>query len=266
MTATGACGYVFDHMWAEERTRLGGLEAALDPGTRDLLDRLGAGPGRRCLEVGAGGGTVARWLADRVVPGGSVVATDIETGFLDAQAQRHPALEVLRHDLLADDLPGGFDLVHARWLLHWLPGRALGLRRMVGALRPEGVLLVEEPDFVTAFGACEPPVLRRVLIAGIRLIEEVASADAEYGRRLLDDLTAAGLVEVAAEGRCPLVRGGSSPAAHFLRLTLEKVRQPLVTGGKVTGAEMGEAVAALDDPSVTVVMPMTVAAWGRRPG
>jgi SAM-dependent methyltransferase len=266
MTAIQASGYVFDHAWTEERTRLGGLEAAFDPGTRDLLERLGAGPGRRCLEVGAGGGTVACWLADRVVPGGSVVATDVETGFLDAQVQHHPALEVLRHDLATDDLPGGFDLVHARWLVHWLPDRALALRRMVGALRPGGVLLVEEPDFVTAFGACEPPALRRVLTACIRHLEGTSPGDAEYGRRLLDDLTAAGVVEVAAEGRCPLVRGGSPPAAHFLRLTLEKVRQPLVAGGMVTGAEIVEAVAALDDPAVTVVMPLTVAAWGRRPG
>jgi trans-aconitate methyltransferase len=149
---SGTGGYVFDHVWEAERTRLAGLEAAFDAGTRGHLERLGADAGWRCLEVGAGGGTVACWLADRVAPHGAVVATDTETSFLEAAAAQHPGLEVLRHDIAAEDLPTGFDLVHARWLVHWLPDKRLGLRRMVAALRPGGLLLVEEPDFVTALG------------------------------------------------------------------------------------------------------------------
>ena len=35
--------------------------------------------------------------------------------------------------------------------------------------------------------------------------------------------TAAGLTDVATEGRTAIVRGGSPPAAHFLRLTIEKL-------------------------------------------
>src|SRR5262249_37387756 len=56
-------GYAYDHAWTEERIRLAGLESALDEGTRVHLQRLGAGPGRRCIEIGAGGGAVALWLA-----------------------------------------------------------------------------------------------------------------------------------------------------------------------------------------------------------
>src|SRR5262249_44816831 len=66
--------YEYDHAWEMERVRLAGLESALDPGTRDHLARLGAGPGARCLEIGAGGGSVAFWLAERVAPDGVVVA------------------------------------------------------------------------------------------------------------------------------------------------------------------------------------------------
>ena len=95
-------GYTYDHAWTEERIRLAGLEAALDPGTREHLARLGVGSGRRCLEVGAGGGAVAFWLAERVAPGGTVVATDLETDFLEAEAARHPGPEVLRHDITAE--------------------------------------------------------------------------------------------------------------------------------------------------------------------
>jgi SAM-dependent methyltransferase len=257
-------GYTFDHGWDEERLRLRGLEIALDPGTREHLIRLGVGPGSRCLEIGAGGGAVACWLAERVAPDGVVVATDLETGFLEAEASQYPTLRVLQHDLMADDLPDGFDFVHARYLVEWLPDKALALRRMVAALRPGGVLLDEEPDFVTIFETPESSALRHVMVAAMRYLESTCPIDNQYGRRLLDDLTAAGLADVEAEGRCAIVRGGSPPAANFLRLTIEKLREPLIAGGRVREAEIAEAVAALDDPSASIMFPLTVAAWGRR--
>lgn len=257
-------GYAYDHAWTQERVRLAGLESALDPGTRAHLLRLGVGPGRRCLEIGAGGGAIALWLAEHVLPNGKVVATDLETDFLEQQAARSPALEVLRHDITVEDLPTGFDLVHARWLVEWLPDKRQALRRMLAALRPGGVLLDEEPDFVTIYEAAEPPALRRVMRAAMAHLERTCPVDCEYGRRLLDDVSAAGFVDAGAEGRCPVVRGGTPPAAHFLRLTLDKLEPALLADRTVTAAEYAEAVAVLNDPSRTIVMPMTVAAWGWR--
>jgi SAM-dependent methyltransferase len=256
--------YTYDHAWTDERRRLAGLEATLDPGTQQHLTRLGVGPGTRCLEIGAGGGSIAFWLAGSVQPGGRVVATDLEPDFLQSEAANHPGLEVLRHDLMAEELPTGFDVVHARWLVEWMPDKQAALRRMVSALRPGGVLLVEEPDFVTIYEAAEPAALRRVMLAGMRHLETTSHVDCTYGRRVLGDLIAVGLVDAAAEGRCPIVRGGSPLAGDFLRLTLVKLREPLLVAGAVTEAEFAEAVATLEDPRVTVVAPMTVAAWGRR--
>jgi hypothetical protein len=62
-----------------------------------------------------------------------------------------------------------------------------------------------------------------------------------------------------------IVRGGSPPAAHFLRLTVEKLRGPLIGGHRVSESEFDEAVSILDDPGANVMFPLTVAAWGRRP-
>ena len=258
-------GYSYDHAWTEERLRLAGLESALDPGTHEHLVRLGVGPGSRCLEIGAGGGAVALWLAERVAPNGKVVATDLDTDFLEAAAPAYPTLEVLRHDITSDDLPTGFDLLHTRYLVEWLPDKQGALRRMTAAVRAGGALLIEEPDWITIYEAAEPPALRHVVRAAMQYLEATTPINCEYGRQLLDDLSSVGLVEVEAEGRCPLVRGGTPPAAHFLRLTIEKFKSALLAANTVTEAEFTEAVHALEDPSVTVVMPMTVAAWGRRP-
>ena len=258
-------GYVYEHAWDAEVVRLRGLESALDPGTRDHLLRLGVKPGARCLEIGAGGGAVAHWLAEQVGPDGVVVATDLETDFLEKMAADFPTLQVLRHDLTAEDLPGGFDLVHARYLVEWLPDKLLALRRMVAALRPGGVLLDEEPDWVTIFETPESSALRHVMIAAMRYLEATSPIDTEYGRRLVGDLVAAGLEDVQAEGRCAIVPGGSPPAAGFLRLTIEKLRGPLISRHRVSEIEFSEALAILDDPATSVMFPLTVAAWGRRP-
>ena len=152
--------------WDEERIRLAGLESALDEGTRAHLLRMGVGPGSRCIEIGAGGGTVALWLAESVAPAGKVIATDLETDFLQGQAAGYPTLEVLRHDIGAEDLPSGFDVVHPRWVTEWLPDKRQALNQMVAALRPGGVLLDEEPDFVTVYEMAEPPALHNVSARG----------------------------------------------------------------------------------------------------
>jgi hypothetical protein len=50
-----------------------------------------------------------------------------------------------------------------------------------------------------------------------------------------------------------------------LLLTIEKFRGPLVASKTVSEEKFNEATAALQDPNRSIVMPMTVAAWGRRP-
>ncbi|HEX9515625.1 MAG TPA: methyltransferase domain-containing protein [Streptosporangiaceae bacterium] len=205
------------------------------------------------------------WLAERVAPGGLVVATDLETDFLESAAPGYPTLKVLTHDITAEDPPTGFDFVHARWLVEWLPDKRLALGRMVSALRPGGTLLIEEPDFVTIYGSGDSIAVRHVFIEAMRHLESTCPIDCEYGRRAMGDLVAVGLEDVQAEGRCPVVLGGTPLATGFLRLTVEKLREPVLAAGEVSPAEFAQALADLQDPSVTVVAPMTVAAWGMRP-
>lgn len=65
---------------AAEDERLGLLEQLYDPLSRRR--RAIVQPGWRCLEVGAGRGSMAIWLAEQVGPAGHVVATDIDVGYL----------------------------------------------------------------------------------------------------------------------------------------------------------------------------------------
>src|SRR6478609_9538002 len=76
-------GYIFDNA-AERETeqRFGSLAALYDPRTIHFLEATGVGSGWRCLEIGAGGESIATWLADRVGDTGHVTATDIDPRFL----------------------------------------------------------------------------------------------------------------------------------------------------------------------------------------
>jgi SAM-dependent methyltransferase len=129
---------------ATEAGRLALLEQRFDAGTIRRLGDLGVRSGWRCLEVGAGHGSIARWLSDKVGPAGSVVAADIGTRFLTNLPDNVDVREI---DIRELELEQDFDLVHCRALLMHLPDPADALARIVTALRPGGVLLAEEGDF-----------------------------------------------------------------------------------------------------------------------
>jgi SAM-dependent methyltransferase len=63
--------------------RRGHIERMKEPLTLRLLDDLDLRPGNRVLELGAGTGELARRLAERVGPDGSVIASDVATGMVD---------------------------------------------------------------------------------------------------------------------------------------------------------------------------------------
>ena len=108
--------YLFTHEEKTERERLAAIEAACDPITIECLEKIGVADGWHCLEVGGGGGSMAEWLCGAVGPSGRVVATDLQTKFLEAIDA--PNLEVRRHDITGEDLePDTFDLVMARKVL-----------------------------------------------------------------------------------------------------------------------------------------------------
>src|SRR5437762_3803295 len=91
--------YLFPNDHAVAVARLQRLEAIEDPGTIAVLEKAGVAPGWTCLELGAGAGSIAYWLAERVGKGGRVVAADLDPRLLDRSR-----CEVWRHDLRTDGL------------------------------------------------------------------------------------------------------------------------------------------------------------------
>jgi SAM-dependent methyltransferase len=259
--------YAFDNALALQRERLDLLELLFDPGTIRHLDARGVRPGLRCLEVGAGGGSIAAWLCDRVAPEGSVLATDLDTRWVAERS--HPNLEIRVHDLLEDDLPEGeFDLVHVRLVVGWLlPDPTAGVRRLIAALKPGGWLLAEEMDFVSAvpdptMDAQPRELFECVVAAHNAVLAERHAFDPFYGRRLTGDLEAAGLTDTGSEGRTSMWHGGG-PGGRIWQLTIAQLRDSIIDLGLMSPTEVDAALTLCDDPYLTMMSPLVMAAWGR---
>src|SRR4051812_17392220 len=179
--------YVFDNAWQQEQQRLEALSNTWDANTRRNFEALGPLKGLRVLDVGAGGGSVARWLCDAVGPTGHVVVTDIDTRFIDAIDASN--LEARRHDIVQDDLEAAaFDVVHCRLVLEHLPASDVALKKMIAALKPGGALLVEEFDHVSFLpapdAAPDAQAAWHAFLAAFTAIASQRGLDLTYGRRL----------------------------------------------------------------------------------
>jgi SAM-dependent methyltransferase len=253
---------------AFERERLALLTEIADPIAARRLTDLGVGPGWRCLDVGAGDGSVARWLARRVGPEGRVVATDLNPRFLVGHGL--PNLEVRRHDILEDELEAAhYDLVHCRCVLQHLPDPLQGLRRMVDAVRPGGWLFVEEID-LGSVGATDPRHPRaaefdRTARPLWATRQATGPMDSTFGRRLPALVERFGIRELGHEGVTLIGRGGD-PTARFGRMSEALLRGRFVAAGVLTEADFDERDRAYDDPSFWFTGLTFFGAWGRRPG
>jgi SAM-dependent methyltransferase len=256
--------YVLDNAAEQTAARFAALPSLYDPGTIRHLEQLGVGAGWRCLEIGGGGGSIAAWLRDRVGPTGHVLATDVNTRFLERL--RSPNLEVRRHDIASDPLPdGAFDLVHLRLVLMHIPQRDEVLERLAGALRPGGWLLAEEFDSLSMPPDPSVNPAETLLKSEIAMREVMAAGgvDFRYGRFLPARLRALGLVGVDAEGRVLLWRGCAAGGA-LLRANFEQLRDAILATGRLTADEFERDLARLDDEGFMRPSPVMWAAWGRR--
>ena len=192
--------YLFGGEYAKERARLAGIETLWDPGSQSLLDEVGLGPGWRCLEVGAGGGSLVEWMVQR---GATVTAVDIDTQFIEHLAS--DAVDVRRLDIRTDGLPDGeFDLVHARLVLEHLSDRRKIVDRLAGTLRPGGWMVIEDYDWTCFDWENEDPSLEATTQAITGFMER-AGYERDYGRRVVADIAEAGFIDVRGEGRARII-------------------------------------------------------------
>ncbi|NEB41793.1 class I SAM-dependent methyltransferase [Streptomyces sp. SID14515] len=246
-----------------ERERIGLIGEVFDPFTRRRLADLGPLSGLRCLDVGAGPGTVAAWLADQVGSFGEVVALDRDTSLLREAA--HPGVRAWQADIHAApdaELPApGFDLIHARLTLCHLPGREEVLPRLVSMLAPGGLLLVS--DVINTMACASPhPAVRALTRAYDQALVTTLDSDLNYARSYPAPLAAAGLTGIGMAADVPLVRA-DHPTVRFWTLTFSAMRTEILATGLIDADGFDAAIGHLQAPATHELGYTLVTAWGR---
>ncbi len=255
-------GYALDNSWDKARRRLTLLEFYLDPKTKRRALSLGVGGGWRCLEVGAGGGSIARWLSEQVGANGNVVATDINTALL--KSIEGPNFRTLQHDILSGPPPeGNFDLVHSRWILHHLREPEIAVRHMISALQPGGWLLLEEVDFFPVH-ASDNADYRDFMTALVNTVVIASGRDCFWARALPALIEGLGMQNIDGEGDFSLLKGGSE-VAEFFALTAEQMREPMLASGAIDAEKLNRALELLSRPTFWAFGGGGVSVWAQRP-
>jgi SAM-dependent methyltransferase len=239
--------YWFDNSLSDEGDRLRLLEAIADPRSIRLLGDLGVGTGWRCAELGAGGGSMALWLADQVADAGSVLAVDKDVTLLKHLNER-ANISIVKTSIEDLDLPSAsLDLIHTRNVLMHINDADPIIARLVEALRPGGALLLEEADYFPLAGMTSPAV------------HEVTSALVSqwtWARSMPNTVAQLPVSEMNVTIDTSMLQGGSAEAAfwiHTLRSVEHRLTDPEVARSNglpsVTQATFDEAMALLADES-----------------
>lgn len=263
-----------------ERLRL--LEAWGDPDTHTVMRTIGLRPAWRCLEIGAGAGSVARWLAGQC-SAGSVIAVDIDTrygasGDSLGGAAGEPAggsagepaggsapgnLEWRTADIGSIDFPAGsFELVHSRVTFCHLPEREAMVATAAGWLAPGGWLVIGDPMCMPAAGSVHQPIRR--FFGALETAWRAQGSDmTTWAQTIPSQLARVGLRDIGVLTRANCL-GEKGPYGRLAFANLRQEGAYLVQRGLLEQRDVDAVVTLCSEPGFTDIRSITVYAWGRK--
>jgi ubiquinone/menaquinone biosynthesis C-methylase UbiE len=251
-----------------ERLRV--LAAARRASTLELFRLAGLRPGMRCADLGCGSGDVTLEMAALAGPAGSAVGIDMDHAKLEparAAARERGLVNVAFEmgDVNQWHGAGGYDFVYCRFLFQHLARPADLLRRMWEAVRPGGVLAVEDADLEGLF--CDPDNDGSSFCR--RIYAEVLArngGDPGCARRLVRYFREIGISGPAMRMLQGISAGGDAKVMPLL--TLEAIADSVVSAGLADADEVASAIEDLAaftaDPGTTIADPRIFQVWARR--
>jgi ubiquinone/menaquinone biosynthesis C-methylase UbiE len=215
--------------------------------TGDFLSLVGLTTGWACLDVGCGDGQVTIRMARAAGPTGRAVGVDADAGALaiagEAASRAGVRVELVRADAGSPVERDAFDLAYARLVLSHLVEPMSALRAMHDAVRPGGVVAIEDLDTGTL--RSDPPT------AALDRLQDLYGAtvrahggDPTIGPRLRTMLAAAGFRE--AQERTVANPMTEVEDKVFLVELLDNMRETMLDTGVATAAVLDEVRAEVD--------------------
>jgi SAM-dependent methyltransferase len=259
-------GYAFDNDSAHAEMHLAAITALLDRPSRDRITDLIDLKGKRCLEVGAGSGSMAVWMAEQVGDDGFVLATDIKPRPIAPRVN----LSVMEHDITTGAPSGShWDLIHVRLLLNHLPERRAILSALASRLVPGGILLTEDyyPTRSVDLVIHAPTKKDAALLEQYQSIHYRALSDhgndKGWARRAILAMMEESLVDVHTVMHGETWRGGGV-GCQFLAAGLAQLHGEL-RGFGMTEEQLHRVAELFDDPGLLLHGHLMYSTSGRRP-
>jgi hypothetical protein len=175
-------------------------------------------------------------------------------------------VEFQHSDIFENNLAPEFDVVYARFLLTHLRRPAEALARLLGALCPGGVVIVEDIDFTGHF--CYPPSMD--FSRYVELYTQVVrrrGGDPHIGPRVPELLLDSGFERVQMHVVQPA--GLDGEVKLIVPLTMENIMDAVLAeelASKDEGVQVIEELYAFaHNPRTVLSLPRIVQAWGYRP-
>jgi trans-aconitate 2-methyltransferase len=255
---------------AQGRNRLSVIARILEPTTEALLRRAGLRKGITVVDAGCGGGDVTFTLARLVGRDGHVTAIDLDEEKLTLARAEAETRAVTHVKFEAGDVTAPWpvkdaDMVFARFILTHLPHPMVLLREAMAALKPGGVIVVEDIDLSGRFSYPECASLDTAAELYMTLSRR-RGGDPTIGRRLSLLLEEAGFDQVETTVVQPFSR--KNGAKDVAVLTFAAVADGLKAEGLANAEEIAWISRDIEEfnrrPDTIVSLPRIFQAWGRK--
>jgi precorrin-6B methylase 2 len=233
-----------------------------DPRSIAFISGLGIPLDATCLEVGAGLGSLARWMATRLAPRGIIQATEVQPDLVRAIGEGAPPnVEAVRHDIATNAPPRpSYDLIHARFVLEHLPSRDGVLRSLAAVLSPGGWLVIEDALITTA--VLEGPGSYLKAMAAFARQRADRGSDYTWARNLPGQFQQLGLGSIRAQRVADIFESGSDLGAFWAAVLRQ---EPASVGAAYDAVSpASEAIALLCTSSEWFSGPQVIQCAGRR--
>jgi ubiquinone/menaquinone biosynthesis C-methylase UbiE/GNAT superfamily N-acetyltransferase len=237
-----------------EYERLCLIQDSFDEKTQKHLLKAGLKEGMDCLEVGVGAGSIILWMKEQLSSDSLVVGVDLDTSHLEDEE-----LQLIQGDILDLDIDKKFDLIHLRYvLIHNNKAKEI-LTKLYSLLKPNGKLIIEEPDFTLAkwMDTEHRDACKRVNSAICKMYE-TRGLKAHYGSIMHLGLEEIGFEIEETRSYLHLCSGGEDVAKLMLSST-KALSKEYIDTKLCSEDDIEKYITSCDDPESLAVYYATVA-------
>jgi ubiquinone/menaquinone biosynthesis C-methylase UbiE len=215
--------------------------------TEPFLHRAGLREGMRCLDVGCANGALTRRITDIVGPTSHVTGFDFDESVIAIAEKESTDYANVNFQVfnIENEIPEAarYDFIFCRFILSHLQSPGAAIRKLKGALRPNGIIAIEDVDFRGHFSHPASPAYD----AYVRWYTELGlrkGGNPLLGPFILSIVKAEGLDPIQFNVETPVFSEGDGK--RMALLTLQAIRDTVIAEKLASAADIDAVIRDLD--------------------